>query len=99
MSPSIYLQYLHVKARNPKLFEDDTIRIAHTVDFNSSQQHIVKDEPNSPLPMSQKDINYVLTTAAASPSSPILGYAQPIETSPVFGDQLFLLWTKEPYNF
>lgn len=53
------------------------------MNFYSSQQTIKLKAPDSPVKMGQQDINEVLTTIAASPSSPILGgYAQRFDIPP-----------------
>lgn len=83
--PNFYLQYLPIKTKNPQLPKNDAIPIAYTMDYYSSSQNVKVEAPESPLPMKQTDIEKILTTIVASPSSPVLGgYAQPVETPPMY---------------
>lgn len=87
LSHNVYLQYLPVKATNPNLSKDDAIRIAYTMGFYSSSLNVKVETPESPLQIKQRDIEEILKTIAASPSSSVLGgYAQPIETPPMSPD-------------
>lgn len=61
--------------------EDDVIRLTYTMDIYGSQiLHVAPkvEVPDSPIHMSEKDIDDVLTTVNATPFTPILGgYGQP----------------------
>lgn len=85
LSPNVYLQYLHVKAKNLDMSEYDALQLAYKWDKDGPQYWTIKSEIDSPIHMSQQDINEVLTTIADFPSSPFLArYAQPVETAPLY---------------
>lgn len=67
--PSLYLQHLQVKEKEPNLSEEDDVRKAQLMEFL----------PSSPIQMSKSDIDEVLSAIS---SSDIYGHAQPIETPP-----------------
>lgn len=84
---NVYLQYLQVKHNNPQMAENDIIQLAYTLDFCSGTQVPITPKhevPESPIQMTQQDINEVLT-ALNTPSIPLLGgYGQPELTSQDF---------------
>lgn len=69
MSPTLYLQVLQVKEKEPHLTE------AEVLDKAQKQLFL----PSSPINISQQDIEEVLTTIASSPSSNIRGHGQPLK--------------------
>lgn len=77
LSPSLYLQFLRVKAKEPMLSNDDAF-------LNLHQSINIKDNILvSSIQMSQNDVEEILTSVASSPSSAQLdGFAQPMETPP-----------------
>lgn len=52
---------------------EDAVRLAYTLDIYGSQKTAKIEALSSPINMSQKDIEDVLTTIAESSHSPVLG--------------------------
>lgn len=72
LSIHIYLQHLQVNKNVPKLSHEDALLKAQSLVFS----------PSSPIPISQINIEEVLTIIAFSPSPNIQGLAQPTEMTP-----------------
>lgn len=64
LPPNIYLQYLQVKAKYPHMSEFEALKLAYQ--WDKDPPSLIKKEIDSPVHMSQKDINKVLTTLADS---------------------------------
>lgn len=65
LSPSLYLQFLQAKAREPILYDDDVLLKAQSLEFPKLYKYIKNNVPASIL-MSQNDIKEVLTSIASS---------------------------------
>lgn len=70
LPPNVYLQYLQVKEKFPRKMEFEALKLAY--ERNKNPPAFIKTEIDSPLHMSHKDIEEVLTTLAELFSSPIL---------------------------
>lgn len=64
LSPTLFLQVLQVKAKEPHLNEREAL-------IKAKQQLF---PPSPPLPLSQQDINEVLTTLVSTPSPDYRGH-------------------------